>query len=92
MTPSPENNFVPLLCPEKRLPLREADEALLREINAAIMAKTLVNRSGQTVERVLDEGLVREDRAVFYPVIDGIPNLLIDEAIALPLPEQETKA
>ena len=31
----------------------------------------------------LSEGLVREDGKILYPVDDGIPVMLIDEAIAL---------
>ena len=35
------------------------------------------------LERPMEGGVVREDRRRLYPLIDGIPILLADEAIAL---------
>jgi uncharacterized protein YbaR (Trm112 family) len=35
------------------------------------------------VEERIEEGLVREDDGVLYPVRDAIPIMLIDEAIPL---------
>jgi uncharacterized protein YbaR (Trm112 family) len=43
----------------------------------------LTNRGGQTVEERVSSGLVRDDGLLFYPVIDDIPVMIIDEAIAL---------
>jgi uncharacterized protein YbaR (Trm112 family) len=70
-------------CPENRTPLALADEALIARINRAIAAGRLKNRVGQTLGRSLDGGLVREDHAVLYPIIDQIPILLFDEGIFL---------
>ncbi len=72
-----------LLCPDNRTPLHEADEALLARLNEAIRAGTVKNRVGEPVCRPLEGGLVREDGEFLYPVRDGIPMLLIDEAIPL---------
>lgn len=72
-----------LVCPEDKTPVAVADEALVAQINAAIEAKTLKNRGGETVESKIDGGLVREDRAYLYPIRDDIPIMLIDEAIPL---------
>ena len=72
-----------LVCPETRTPLTPADADLLASVNQAIAAGKLKNRGGQTAAGPLDGGLVRADRAVLYPVIDGIPVMLIDEAIPL---------
>ncbi len=72
-----------LVCPENRTPLRLADEALVDRLNRAVAAGTLKNRVGQPVQSPLEGGLVREDGALFYPIINGIPVLLIDEAIPL---------
>lgn len=72
-----------LVCPESRLPLDEADPSLLARLNAAIRAGQVRNQGGQTLERPLEGGLVRQDRAVLYPILDGIPVLMADEAISL---------
>ncbi len=70
-----------LVCPETRTPLSLASEALVARLNHLVAAGTLVNRGGQRVEKPLEGGLVREDRRFLYPIFDGIPVLLIDEAI-----------
>jgi uncharacterized protein YbaR (Trm112 family) len=72
-----------LVCPERRTPLCLADERLLAAVNRAVAEGRLKNRAGDRVEKPIEEGLVRDDRAVLYPVIDGIPIMLIDEAIPL---------
>ena len=72
-----------LVCPENRTPLRLADESLLDRLNRAVAAGMLKNRVGQPVQSPLEGGLVREDGTLFYPIIDGIPVLLLDEAIPL---------
>jgi uncharacterized protein YbaR (Trm112 family) len=43
----------------------------------------LKNKGGEPVEAPLAGGLVREDNTLLYPIVDGIPVLLIDEAIPL---------
>jgi uncharacterized protein YbaR (Trm112 family) len=70
-------------CPENRQTLALADEALVAHLNRAVQAGTLKNRSGQTLAQTLDAAFVREDQAIVYPIIDGIPILLIDEGIPL---------
>ncbi len=75
-----------LVCPETKEPLRLADARTLERINLAIQEGTLENRGGETVRQVIEEGLVREDGKVLYPVRDSIPVMLIDEAIPLEEP------
>ena len=75
-----------LVCPETKEPLRLADAATLERVNSAIQAGTLQNRGGETVREEIEEGLVREDGAVLYPVRDSIPVMLIDESIPLEEP------
>jgi uncharacterized protein len=70
-------------CPENRQTLALADETLVGQLNRAVQAGTLKNRSGQTLAQALDGAFVREDQAVAYPIVDGIPILLIDEGIPL---------
>lgn len=72
-----------LVCPEQRTPLLLADDDLLSTLNREVSTGRLKNRGGDRVEKPLDGGLVREDREVVYPIIDGIPIMLIDEAIPL---------
>lgn len=72
-----------LVCPEHRTPLSLADDGLLDSLNRAIAARRLKNRAGERIDKPLDGGLVRDDRAVVYPIMDGIPIMLVDEAIPL---------
>ncbi|HET6879896.1 MAG TPA: Trm112 family protein [Pirellulales bacterium] len=72
-----------LVCPELRTPLTVADDELLAALNRAVAEGRLKNRGGERVDRPLDGGLVREDREVVYPIQDGIPIMLVDEAIPL---------
>ena len=72
-----------LVCPETKQPVRVADAATLERLNAAIAAGTVKNRGDQPVSEPVQEGLVREDGLLLYPVRDDIPIMLIDEAIPL---------
>jgi uncharacterized protein YbaR (Trm112 family) len=72
-----------LVCPEKHTPLAKADVELVARLNQRIAAGELKNRAGQPVRRPLESGLVREDGRLLYPVLDGIPVMLLDEAIPL---------
>ncbi len=72
-----------LACPEDKTPVSLAEQALVDEINKKIEAGDVKNRGGETVETQMDGGLVREDGAYLYRIEDGIPIMLIDEAIAL---------
>jgi uncharacterized protein YbaR (Trm112 family) len=70
-----------LRCPQSRTRLRRADAELVAKVNRAIAAGTLVNVTGERLERPLDGALVREAGDLAYPIIDEIPVLLPDEAI-----------
>ena len=72
-----------LVCPETRQPVRLADGDILVRLNSAIEAGSVVNQGGQEVREPIEEGLVREDGKLLYPVREEIPIMLIDEAIAL---------
>ena len=72
-----------LVCPADHTPLSKADGQTITRINRAIVAGRLTNRAGRPVERPMDGGLVRSDKTLLYPIFDGIPVLLADEAIPL---------
>ena len=72
-----------LVCPENHARLHPADDQLIAQVNRLAAAGTLRNRAGQRVESTCDGGLIREDGALLYPIVDGIAVLLIDEAIPL---------
>lgn len=70
-----------IACPESHQSLRQAPADLLARLNARIAQGTLQNRAGQRLQVPLGEGLLREDGRVLYPVLDGIPMLIVDEAV-----------
>ena len=73
-----------LVCPETRQPVSLASEELLASLNKQIAAGELRNRGGQAVSQPLQEGLLREDGRILYPVDDSIPVMLIEESIEIP--------
>lgn len=72
-----------LACPENKTSVRLAEQNLIDEINCRVKKGKIRNRSEKVVEKKIDGGLIREDGAYLYPVEDGIPIMLIDEAIPL---------
>ncbi len=72
-----------LVCPETKEAVRLADERTLNAVNASIAEGEVRNRAGEPVVQPLQEALIREDGALLYPVRDGIPVMLMDEAIPL---------
>lgn len=79
-----EKDFLELLaCPETKQPVTEAPADLVQKLNKAITERRLKTAQGKLVEEKIDGGLVREDKAVLYPVREDIPIMLIEEAIPL---------
>jgi uncharacterized protein YbaR (Trm112 family) len=73
-----------LACPETRQPLRMAEPEVLERLNAAIRSGSLSNVGGELQEAQLEGALVREDGRIAYPIVDGIPVLLVDEGLSVP--------
>jgi uncharacterized protein len=76
----PRPNFV---CPTDRTPLTRADDQIVVRLNRAIAARRIKNRAGRLLEQAVDGGLLGNGKGLLYPILDGIPLLLADEAIDL---------
>jgi uncharacterized protein len=72
-----------LRCPETRQALAVADAALIARLNAQLAAGALRHAAGRQITAQLEAGLVRADGRAFYPMRNGVPMLLVDEAIPL---------
>lgn len=72
-----------LRCPVSRQRVKTAGKNLLREIEKKRLALTLLRKSGQMVNSKSEIRLVTADQETFYPVVEGIPQLLGPEGISL---------
>ncbi|NQT38879.1 MAG: hypothetical protein HQ581_15390 [Planctomycetes bacterium] len=70
-----------LVCPEDQSPLALAEEPLMAQVNRVIATGQLKNRAGRVVDAAIEAALVRQDGTLLYPIVDGIPVMLIEEAI-----------
>jgi len=71
-----------LACPATRQPLAMLDASALSALNAAIAAGGIARADGTPQGEALREALVTRDRKTVYRIDDGIPVLLVEEAIA----------
>ncbi|MBA5866548.1 MAG: hypothetical protein GDA67_07615 [Nitrospira sp. CR1.3] len=72
-----------LCCPETKLEVSLADDALVGKLNDAVSRGTLKNKGKKPVTDPLDGGLIRADRKILYPIREDIPVMLIEEGIPL---------
>ena len=72
-----------LRCPESLQPVRLADDATVQRLLQQARQGVLQNLQGSRVPADFEALLVREDGKRGYLVRDGIPVMLIDEALAL---------
>jgi len=70
-----------LRCPATAQKLSLADAADVAAFNAAILRRSLRNCSGTLVQQPMDAALVTADGALFYPVVDGVAILMLDQAL-----------
>ncbi len=70
-------------CPISHQALSKADDAIVVLLQAKLESNQLYNRLGMRVEERFDAGLVNASKEWFYPIKDGYPSLLPDEAIAV---------
>lgn len=72
-----------LCCPETKLDVSLADEALITKLNDAVSRGVLKNKAHKLVTERIDGGLIRADRKILYPIREDIPVMLIEEGIPL---------
>jgi uncharacterized protein YbaR (Trm112 family) len=72
-----------LRCPDTHQHLSVADAALVAKLNDLAQAGKLKNKAGQAVSEKFEEGLLRQDRQILYPIRNNIPLMLVDEGIPL---------
>jgi len=72
-----------LRCPETHQKLTAAPPGLLARLRSEQAAGKLFTSAGKLVPAPIEEGLLREDGAMLYPVWDGIPVMVVEEAIPL---------
>lgn len=72
-----------LRCPIEGSELQTADPTLLRRVQHAIEQGMARDRLEQKVSEGVEGGLVNRSETWFYPVRNGIPTLVADEAIRL---------
>ena len=70
-----------LCCPRTKVPVEMLSAERLAKLNEQIAKGTVKNYDGSAVEKALDEGLVTEDGKTVYRIDDGIPVMLVDQAI-----------
>jgi uncharacterized protein len=72
-----------ICCPVTRSSLELLPEQELATLNELIAAKRIKNREDTLVDSPLAEALVTRSGKLIYPVRDGIPVLLEDQAMPL---------
>ena len=72
-----------LRCPESLQPVRLAQDSLFQRLQEQAHQGTLQNLQGGKIGPDFEALLVREDGKRAYLIRDGIPVMLIDEAVVL---------
>ena len=78
-----ENIIQYLVCPSTRMKLTLAEPALVASINARVETNTLSTVEGEILSDPVDGLLITADGQRAYPIIHGIPHLLVSSAIEL---------
>lgn len=78
-----------LRCLESHSRLILASPTQMETMNELLVAGRLKNRVGDTLKEPLAAALVNDTETLAYPIMDGIPVMLLDEAIPLNQLNQE---
>ena len=70
-----------LVCPITKQSVSVLSESRLESLNRKIEAGEVNNHAGEPVRQPLRDALVTDNGSTIYPVTDGIPVMLEDEAI-----------
>ena len=73
-----------LVCPETHQDVTLATPAEVVLLNEAILKGQVRTAKGNPVDQPVQGALIRVDRAVAYPIRDGIPVMLSAEGMAIP--------
>jgi len=72
-----------LVCPVTKLPVRLLSRSNLQILNRIISEGNLQNAAGQRVDSQFSQALIARNNTMIYPVKDGIPIMLEDQAIPI---------
>jgi uncharacterized protein len=72
-----------LVCPETHQDVVLSTPAEITLLNDAIRQGRLRTVAGKDVTQPIEGALIRIDRAVAYPIRDGIPVMLVPEGLAI---------
>ena len=70
-------------CPVTHSGLVIANQKTVAELNEKISKQELIDRTGKTVSRKIDSGLVNQDSSLLLPIRNGIVILIADQSIPL---------
>ena len=73
-----------LVCPATHQDVTLASPAEITRLNEAIRLGAVKTVHGGAVAEPVEAALIRQDRAIAYPIRDGIPVMLVAEGIELP--------
>ena len=72
-----------LVCPETHQDVTLATPGEIALLNEAIREGQVRTAGGNPVDQPVEAALIRADRAVAYPIRDGIPVMLVAEGLVI---------
>lgn len=72
-----------LVCPETKEAVSLISEQDLQKVNELISQGLIIKKSGSKAEEKINAGLIRADRKILYPIVEGIPVMLAEEGLVL---------
>jgi uncharacterized protein YbaR (Trm112 family) len=73
-----------LVCPETHQDVTLATSGEIALLNEAILKGQVRTAKGNPVDQPVEGALIRIDRAIAYPIRDGIPVMLVAEGLSIP--------